>query len=66
MFFIYGIYGKDPRFSTKLVPEKNLLVWIKNPLFIAKVYVFHACLRTSPLSTLLVAVQFLLVLDNWI
>ena len=29
MFFIYGIYGKDPRFSTKLVPEKNLLVWIK-------------------------------------
>ena len=50
--------------NTKHVPEKNILVLIKNPIMIANINVFHACSRTSPLSTLLVNVQFLLVPDN--
>ena len=57
------LFQKSP-LNTKLVLENNLLVLIKNSIFIANIYVFHPCLRTSPLCTLLVPVQFLLILDK--
>ena len=50
---------KNPLYN-KLGPEKNLLVLIKNPIFIANIYVFYACPRTSTFCTLLVPVQMLL------
>ena len=60
----YTCLRKSTLYS-KLGPEKNLLVLIKNyAIFIANIYTFYSCLRTNALCTFLVPEQFLLVQDN--
>ena len=62
--FVTLVRGKLSPFYTKLDPEKNLLVLIKNPIFIANKCFFYACPRTSALCTLFVRVNCLLVPDT--